>query len=104
MTLVLCVWKEVRKSLHAGAFMSDESKDPQNTGQLEGRYANYFEVGHNAFEFVLDFGQLYAEDQKARFHTRIITGPVYARALLETLRGSIDRYEQTFGVIPKQDG
>ena len=83
--------------------MSDESKDPQNTDQLEGRYANYFAVGHNAFEFVFDFGQFYAEDQKAQLHTRIITGPVYARALLETLRGSIDRYEQTFGTIPQRE-
>lgn len=83
--------------------MSDESKDLQNTGQLEGRYANYFEVGHNAFEFVFDFGQFYAGDQKAQLHTRIITGPVYAKALLETLRGSIDQYEQTFGAIPEQD-
>lgn len=83
--------------------MSDESKDPQNTAQLEGRYANYFEVGHNAFEFVFDFGQFYAEDQTKQLHTRIITGPVYAKALLETLRGSIDRYEQTFGTITTGD-
>lgn len=103
-TLVLCVWEEVRKSksLYAGAFMSDESKDPQNTGQLEGRYANYFEVGHNAFEFVLDFGQVYAgESQQGQFHTRIVTAPVYANTLLKTLQGSIDRYEKTFGVIPE---
>ena len=103
MTHILCVGEDVCKSWHVGAFMSDKSKDPQNTDQLEGRYANYFEVGHNAFEFVLDCGQFYAEDQKAQLHTRIITGPVYARALLETLRGSIDRYEQTFGAIPKQE-
>jgi hypothetical protein len=82
--------------------MSDESKDQQNTAQLEGRYAKYFEVGHNAFEFVFDFGQFYAGDQKAQLHTRIITGPVYAKALLETLRGSIDQYEDKHGVIQKQ--
>ena len=83
--------------------MSDESKDLQSAGQLEGRYANYFEVGHNAFEFVLDCGQFYAEDQKAQIHTRIITGPVYARALLETLQGAIDQYEKVFGVIGEQN-
>ena len=81
--------------------MSDESKDPQPAEQLEGRYANYFQVGHNAFEFVLDFGQFYPENTEARFHTRIVTGPAYAKVLSETLRGSIDQYEQTFGVIPK---
>jgi hypothetical protein len=83
--------------------MSWEDEDPQATDSLEGRYANAFQVGHNAFEFLLDFGQLSPESKRVRFHTRIITGPVYAKALLETLRGSVDRYEQTFGVIPKED-
>ncbi|HWQ68346.1 MAG TPA: DUF3467 domain-containing protein [Patescibacteria group bacterium] len=72
-------------------------------GILEGRYANYFKVGHNAFEFVLDCGQLYSEGEEAQLHTRIITSPIYAKALFETLRESIDRYEQTFGAIPKEE-
>jgi hypothetical protein len=83
--------------------MSDASKDPQEASQLEGRYANYFKVGHNAFEFVLDFGQFYPESKQAQLHTRIITGPVYAKALLGTLQESIDQYEQSFGAIPKEN-
>lgn len=27
----------------------------QGSRKLEARYSNYFKVGHNAFEFVLDF-------------------------------------------------
>ena len=76
--------------------MSGEGKDPQNAGQLEGRYANYFKVGYNAFEFVLDFGQFYPENEKAQIHTRIVISPVYAKTLLKTLDESIGRYEQTF--------
>ena len=72
--------------------------------QLEGRYANNFQVGHNAFEFVLDFGQFYPEDTEARFHTRIVTGPAYAKILSKTLRASIDQYELTFGPIPHDEG
>jgi hypothetical protein len=75
----------------------------EEAGQLEGRYANYFKIGYNAFEFLLDFGQLYHESEKDQPHTRIITSPIYAKALLETLRESIDRYEQIFGAIPKED-
>jgi hypothetical protein len=30
---------------------------------------------------------------------RIITTPIYARALLKTLGESIEQYEQTFGTI-----
>jgi len=77
--------------------------DPAHEASLdgrkpEGRYSNYFKVGHNAFEFVLDFGQFYPENGDPRLHTRIITSPIYARALLETLQESIARYEQAFGV------
>lgn len=83
--------------------MSQESIGPQETDQLEGRYANYFKVGYNAFEFVLDFGQYYPEGKEAQLHTRIITGPTYMKTLLELLRESIDRYEQTFGTIAKEE-
>ena len=58
---------------------------------LEGHYANYFQVGHNAFEFLLDFGQLYAESEQAHIHTRIIVSPAYIRSLLETLREAIEQ-------------
>ena len=71
----------------------------QAANPLNGQYANYFKVGHNAVEFVLDFGQLYPENGAVQFHTRIISIPLYAKAFLHTLGESIDRYEQTFGVI-----
>jgi hypothetical protein len=62
----------------------------------KGVYANYFEVGHTAFEFVLDFGQTYAT-KKARCHTRIVTSPTYARALLQTLTEAVEEYSRRFG-------
>jgi hypothetical protein len=78
----------------------EQKKGPSpETCHLEGRYANYFEVGYNAFEFLLDFGQHYPESANGCSHTRIVTIPSYARAFLETLQESIDKYEQTFGPI-----
>ena len=62
--------------------------------RIEGRYANYFNIGFNAFEFVLDFGQHFAESDEAELYTRIITNPRSAKELLETLRVSIDEYEE----------
>lgn len=59
-------------------------------------YANYFEVGHTAFEFVMDFGESYAT-RTPRCHTRIVTSPTYALALLTTLRKALDDYEALFG-------
>jgi hypothetical protein len=83
--------------------MSDEHKGCQDASPLEGRYANCFKVGHNAFEFILDFGQLYTKDEEPKMHTRIITSPVYVKAFLETLRDSVDQYEHSFGAILKQE-
>jgi hypothetical protein len=76
-----------------------EGRDRQDTAPLQGRYANYFTVGHNVFEFVLDFGQFYPQGEAPQLHTRIVTAPSYARALLETLRESVEQYEETFGPI-----
>ena len=79
--------------------MGPGTKEPQEADQPEGRYANYFTVGHNAFEFVLDFGQFYPESERARVHTRIVTSPRYAKAFFETLRESMAQYEETFGPL-----
>ena len=67
----------------------------------EGKYANYFKIGHNAFEFVVDFAQRY-DDGETRCHTRIVTAPRYAKALYVTLRRAVTQYESTFG--PIEDG
>jgi hypothetical protein len=70
---------------------------------IEGQYANYFEIGYNAFEFLLDFGQKYSNDLQGRIHARIITGPWCAKELMKVLEKSIEQYEQTFGTI-RDDG
>jgi hypothetical protein len=66
---------------------------------LEAKYANYFEIGHNAFEFLLDFGQKYTGNDECRMHARIVTGPSYAKELMRVLAKSIEQYEQAFGEI-----
>jgi hypothetical protein len=71
--------------------------------KLEGRYANYFKIGYNAFEFVIDFGQYYSEDDKTELCTRIVTGPVYAKSFLKALQDSIETFEATYGNISVED-
>ena len=73
--------------------------DPMNEQHLEGRYANYVRVGHNAFEFLLDFGQFYPESHAPLMHTRIVTNPIYAKVFLDTVRDAMAQYEATFGPI-----
>ena len=72
-------------------------------GRLEGKYTNFFAVGHSHCEFVIDFGQAYSENEPPVFFTRIVTGPVYAKALVDTLRDAIETYEATYGCISCDD-
>lgn len=65
----------------------------------QGRYANYFQVGHNAFELIIDCGQCYADNEAPQLHTRIITSPAYGKALLKTLRDSLAEYEKSYGPL-----
>jgi hypothetical protein len=83
--------------------MSDQQGGEEADGGLEGRYANYFKVGHNAFEFLLDFGQFYSDSIEPLMHTRVVTSPAYAKAMSDTLLEAIGIYEQTFGFIPEAD-
>ena len=64
----------------------------------KGVYANYFEIGHTAFEFVLDCGERYGRAEVS-CHTRIVTSPVYAQALLVTLSEALEQYKEAFGPI-----
>ena len=79
--------------------MSDEPRADLHEGETEGRYANYFTVGFNAFEVVLVFGQFYEGNPQPHLHTRIVTGPAYAKSLLDLFRSSLEQYERTFGLI-----
>lgn len=79
--------------------MTDHSPSATTVPSLEGRYANYFEVGYNATEIVIVFGQFYAAEERPLVHSRIVTSPQRAAALLETLRTSLDSYQMTFGPI-----
>ncbi len=82
---------------HAGFNGSD-------AGRMEGRYVNYFEIGHNACEFVLDFGQLFSEDAEAGLHTRLVTNPEAARELAAVLNDALRQYERRYGGLPDRDG
>ena len=82
--------------------MKDETSDPFRNDFVHGNYANYFKVGYNAFEFIIDFCQCYSENNDEEHpQFRIITNPAYAKTLLEMLQASVDGYEKQFGKIQK---
>ena len=69
---------------------------------LEARYTNYFEVGHNAYEFIIDFGQYQPQGGAVRMQTRIVTGPVFAKLLSGLLTQAVEQFEGEHGEL-KQD-
>jgi chromosome segregation ATPase len=81
--------------------MSSHSSDIEtdDASRQAGRYANYLEIGHNAFEFIFDFGQMYSGDEQPRFHTRVVSGPAYAKAFSHTLNDAVGEYERYFGTL-----
>jgi len=74
-------------------------------GMLEARYANHFRVGHNDYEFIFDFGQFHpgqvadADESPQVRIVRIVMGPPFAKALLETLQRAVSEYEHLHGPI-----
>jgi hypothetical protein len=72
---------------------------------LEARYANHFTVGHNAYEFLFEFGQFHfdparGEDDRARIPIiRIVMGPPIAKVFLLTMRNAIRQYEDAHGAL-----
>jgi hypothetical protein len=57
-----------------------------------GRYANAFRVGFNAFELIIEFGEQFTDnDDDEHLHTRIVTNPVAARALLAALQEALEQ-------------
>ncbi len=63
----------------------------------EGRYANHFHIGYNAFEMILQFGQFYEGSKQPVMHTTIITSPAYAENLLHLLSSTLAQYKARFG-------
>jgi hypothetical protein len=63
----------------------------------EGRYANFFQIGHNAAESLFEFGQ-----EEGRIHTRIYMSPQHAQILSDLLIDALKRHTERLDstVIP----
>jgi hypothetical protein len=66
---------------------------------LQTWYANNFEVGNNAFEFVIVFGEVYDGDGAKVWHGRVVSAPVPAKLLCDLLHRALEEYEREFGPI-----
>ena len=66
-------------------------------------YVNYFELGQNPFEFLIDLGQYYPSGNEGvgaiGIHTRLVLTPPYAKMLSELLARSVQEHERENGSI-----
>lgn len=76
--------------------MHEQKEGTHRSDEQEGRYTNYFKIGFNKHEFVLDFGQAYQGGASELHQTRLITGPVYAKVLAQMLLAAIRKYEKKY--------
>src|SRR5262245_11747207 len=66
-------------------------------------YVNYFEVGHNPVEFLMDLGQYHPgppdSDGQVAIHTRIAIAPPFAKMLSTLLARAVEEHENQHGPI-----
>lgn len=69
----------------------------KNTAQ--GEYANLVLTAHSQSEFIFDFAKFLPGIEEAKVHTRIIMTPSHAKAFLNSLSSTIEKYENDIGKI-----
>ena len=83
--------------------MEQDKIENEGNGALKRVYTNCFRIGHSAYKFVFDFGQLAPDGKKKCFHTRVITGPDTAKAFVDEFGQTIRQHEEQFGRITRSD-
>ena len=66
------------------------------SARASAHYANYFQIGHNAFEFLIEFGQ-----HGGPIHSRVSITPEYARMFSDLLLESLVRDEERQSCGPR---
>ena len=75
----------------------DTEAEMAGASTTEARFVNCLRIGHTAFEFIFDFGQRHDGQEYA--HLRMVTYPVFAKAILEAMVEAVKSYEQEHGRI-----
>ena len=65
----------------------------------QAKYANFINVWHSNYEFVIDLGQVMPGRNEITVFDRIVTNPLRAKLFLKALDMNIQKYEQMFGQI-----
>ena len=65
----------------------------------DGTYANLAFISSNNSEFILDFTRFLPGNTRGKVVSRIVLGPIHAKAFLKSLNESVEKYEKKYGQI-----
>ncbi len=72
-------------------------------GSQASLYVNYFELGHNPYEFLIDLGQyrpaISQQGGSVTIHTMVAISPPYAKLLAQLLTAAVHEHESEHGKI-----
>ncbi|MFQ6088926.1 MAG: DUF3467 domain-containing protein [Candidatus Methanofastidiosia archaeon] len=64
-----------------------------------GIYADFVNIRHTPFGFIMDFGAFIPEDEGFRVLARIKMSPEHFKSVFSVIKEQIEKYEKTFGEI-----
>ena len=65
----------------------------------DGTYANISFIASNNAEFILDFARFLPGNSRGKVVSRIVMGPIHAKAFLKSLNEAVERFEKQHGTI-----
>jgi len=65
----------------------------------DGVYANLAFITSNKSEFIFDFARFLPGNTRGKVVSRVILGPVHAKAFLKSLAETVERFEDKHGAI-----
>ena len=71
-------------------------------GVADGTYANLAFISSNNSEFILDFARFLPGNTRGKVISRVIFGPIQAKAFLKSLNDSVVNFEKKFGPIKSE--
>ena len=65
----------------------------------DGTYANISFIASNNAEFILDFARFLPGNTRGKVVSRVVMGPIHAKAFLKSLSDAVERFEKQHGTI-----
>lgn len=68
----------------------------------DGTYANIAFIASNNSEFILDFARFLPGNTRGKVVSRVVMGPIHAKAFVKSLNEAVERYEKDYGAISSE--